>query len=390
MSPTLRSRTPFDDGTALTLEYSIDATVAKMPGRDVHAWRELVTPTISRWPEIVESILRPLRSFPEHPLIMARFGLHALQPAAKLARSHFKDEHMRALFAGLAAHSVLPLTQVASSATGLILAAAAHTTGWPIAAGGAQSLTNALVAHLESLGGRVVTGMSVTTLGELPAADATFFDTSLDGMTRIAGNALSESYRKQLESFQRGSGIFKMDWALSEPIPWKAKGCSRAGTVHLGGSLAEIERSEYAAFNGGDCEKPFTLVVQPSLFDTTRAPEGKHTAWAYCHVPNGSSIDRTELVERQMERFAPGFRDVVLARRASCSADLAAWNPNLAGGDISGGAMTLGQMLSRPTSMLYRTSNPALYLCSSSTPPGGGVHGMCGHQAALAAWKTLG
>jgi len=297
---------------------------------------------------------------------------------------------MRALFAGLAAHSVLPLTHMASSATGLILAAAAHTTGWPIVAGGAQSLTNALVAYLESLGGRVITGMSVTTLGELPAADATFFDTSLDGMTKIAGNALSEGYRKQLESFQRGPGIFKMDWALGEPIPWKASACARAGTVHLGGSLDEMQRSEYAAFYGGDCAQPYLLVTQPSLFDPSRAPKGKHTAWAYCHVPTGSSIDRTEIVERQMERFAPGFRDVILARRASCSADLAKWNANLAGGDISGGAMTLPQLISRPTAKLYRTSNPSLYLCSSSTPPGGGVHGMCGHQAALAALKTLG
>jgi phytoene dehydrogenase-like protein len=378
---------PFDDGSALTLEYSIDATVARMPGRDVQAWRNLVGPAMRHWPEIVESVLAPLLSLPKYPLYMARFGLTALAPARHLAMTSFQGESMRALFAGLAAHSVLPLSQLGSSATGILLASAAHTTGWPIVAGGAQSLTNALAAYLHSLGGRVVTSTEIKHLAELPAADATFFDTSADAMASIAGDALTPGYKARLQKFKRGSGIFKLDWALSSPIPWKNPACARAGTVHLGGSLDEISRSEYAAFHGGETDKPFVLLVQPSLFDPSRAPAGKHTAWAYCHVPNGSSIDRTDLLERQVERFAPGFRDCILARRASCAADLHRWNPNLLGGDISGGAMTLPQLFFRPTSRLYRTSTPALFLCSSSTPPGGGVHGMPGHLAALAALK---
>lgn len=379
---------PFDDGSALTLEYSLDATVARMPGRDVQAWRNLVGPSLRHWPEIVESVLSPLLAVPKHPLYMARFALMALAPARHLAVTSFQGKQMRALFAGLAAHSVLPLGQIGSSATGILLATAAHTTGWPIVAGGAQSLTDALVAYLRSLGGKVVTDTEVKHLGHLPSADATFFDTSVEAMASIAGDSLSSGYKARLAKFKRGPGVFKLDWALSSPIPWKNPACTRAGTVHLGGSLDEISRSEYAAFYGGETDKPFVLLTQPSLFDPSRAPEGKHTAWAYCHVPNGSSLDRTELIERQVERFAPGFRDCILARHASCAADLARWNPNLLGGDISGGAMTLGQLFARPTTRLYRTSNPALFLCSSSTPPGGGVHGMPGHLAALTALKN--
>jgi phytoene dehydrogenase-like protein len=318
---------------------------------------------------------------------MAQFGLPALLPATTLAKTLFRDEPARALFAGCAAHSVIPLSRIASSATGLVLAAAGHTTGWPIAAGGAQSITNALIGYLQSLGGKLILNAEVTNLHELPVADATFFDTGVATLQRLAAESLSPSYLARLRRFQPGPGIFKLDFALSEPIPWAAKDCLRAATVHLGGTLNEIAQSEHDAFYGKHSDNPFVLLVQPSLFDTSRAPAGKHTAWAYCHVPVGSTLDRTEVILNQITRFAPGFRDTVLATRASNATDLAAWNPNLIGGDVSGGAMTLSQLLFRPTAKQYRTSNPKLYLCSSSTPPGGGVHGMCGTLAALAAYQ---
>jgi phytoene dehydrogenase-like protein len=376
---------PFDDGTALTLEHSLDATAAQLDPHDARTWRALLSPTVRDWPKIIDDIMQPLLGLPSHPAAMANFGLAAALPAQALARNVFRGEQTRALFAGCAAHSVLPLTRVASSATGLALAAAAHATGWPIVAGGAQALTEALAGYLLSLGGRIVTQAEIRHLDEVDAADTTLFDTSSAALARIAGTALSSSFRTRLRHFRRGPGIFKVDWALREPIPWSAAACRRSATVHLGGSLSEIARSEHGAFYGRSYDKPFVLLVQPSLFDPTRAPAGQHTAWAYCHVPSGANLDRTEAIERQVERFAPGFRDIVLARRSSNSEALEAWNPNLAGGDVSGGAMTLSGMLTRPTAKLYRTSHPKLYLCSSSTPPGGGVHGMCGHLAALAA-----
>ena len=316
---------------------------------------------------------------------MAIFGPAALAPAQLLATTLFQDERARALFAGIAAHSVLPLTRVASSAAGLVLAAAGHTTGWPIAAGGGQSITNALAGYLQSLGGRIILNADIQNLADLPSANAIFFDTSVASLIRIAGNALAPGYVHELLKFQPGPGIFKLDFALSQPIPWRSPECFRAATVHLGGSLAEISHSEHDAFYGRLNDRPFVLLVQPSLFDPTRAPEGKHTAWAYCHVPSGSIVDRSAVIEAQIARYAPGFQDCILARRASNATALADWNPNLTGGDISGGAMTLSQLLFRPTARGYRTSNPAMYLCSSSTPPGGAVHGMCGHLAALAA-----
>jgi len=325
---------------------------------------------------------------------MATFGAAGMMPAQALARTIFRDEPARALFAGCAAHSVLPLTQVASSAPGLVLAAAAHTTGWPIAAGGAQAVTDALAAYLRSLGGTIVLNTEVSQLSDLPPADATLFDTSIATLDNLAGDTFTPGYRKVLRGFQHGPGIFKLDFALREPIPWRAAACSRAATVHLGGTLDEIALSEDAAFHGRPFDpataKPFVLLVQPSLFDPTRAPAGKHTAWAYCHVPYGSTENLTTIVEAQIERFAPGFRECILASRASNAADLARWDPNLAGGDISGGAMTLSQLILRPTERLYATSNPHIYLCSSSTPPGGGVHGMNGHLAALAALEGTG
>jgi phytoene dehydrogenase-like protein len=381
---------PLDDGTAVTLEHALEATVAQLSAHDGKAWRSLVGSSVRDWPELVEDFTQPLLRFPSHPVAMAFFGPPALAPAQLLATTLFQDERARALFAGCAAHSVLPLTRIASAATGIVFAAAGHTTGWPIAAGGAQSIPNALASYLHSLGGRIVLNADIQSLADLPPADATLFDTSVDALTHIAGTALTPSYLQRLRTFHRGPGIFKLDFALSQPIPWRAPECSRAATVHLGGTLAEISHSEHDAFYGRLNDRPYVLLVQPSLFDPSRAPEGSHTAWAYCHVPTGSIVDRTAVIEAQIERFAPGFRDCILARRASNAETLAAWNPNLIGGDITGGAMTLSQLLFRPTSRGYRTSSPSVYLCSASTPPGGGVHGMCGHLAALAAYQDLG
>jgi phytoene dehydrogenase-like protein len=381
---------PLDDGTSITLEHATEATAAQLTPHDGKAWRSLFGTSVRDWPQLVEDFTQPLLRFPTHPVAMALFGPPALLPAQMLANTIFQDQRARALFAGCAAHSVLPLTHVASAATGIVFVAAAHTTGWPIAAGGAQSIANALASYLHSFGGRIILNADVQSLADLPAADATLFDTSVSSLMRIANTALTLSYLQRLSTFRRGPGIFKLDFALSQPIPWRAPECSRAATVHLGGTLAEISRSEHDAFYGRLNDRPYVLLVQPSLFDPSRAPEGKHTAWAYCHVPSGSIVDRTAVIEAQIERFAPGFRDCILARRASNSEALADWNPNLAGGDVSGGAMTLSQLLFRPTARGYRTSNPSVYLCSSSTPPGGGVHGMCGHLAALAAYQDLG
>jgi len=380
---------PFDNGTAALLEHSQKETAAQFTPHDARNWQSLLAPTVRDWPKLVDAVMNPLLSIPRNPVAMATFGLAALLPAHTLARTVFREEPARALFAGCAAHSVLPLNRIASSATGLVLAAAGHATGWPIVAGGAQALSNALASLLESLGGRIHLNAEIAHLADLPPADVTFFDTSVASLTRIAGPALAPGYLRSLRRFKPGPGIFKLDWALSDPIPWRADICSRAATVHLGGSLEEIARSERDAFHGRPNDKPFVLLVQPSLFDPTRAPAGKHTAWAYCHTPAGSTADLTEILEAQVTRFAPNFRDTILARRAGNTTALAAWDPNLAGGDISGGAMTLTQLAFRPTARGYRTSNPQLFLCSSSTPPGGGVHGMCGHLAARAALKSL-
>jgi phytoene dehydrogenase-like protein len=378
---------PFDDGTAIIQEHSLEATTAQFDAHDARAWRSLFTPSIRDWHKLVPDLMQPMLRFPDHPIAMSFFGTSAILPAQALARTVFRSERTRTFFAGFAAHSVLPITHVASAATALVLATAGHTTGWPIVAGGARGLTSALASYLESLGGKILLNQEVRSLYDIPPADATLFDTNVPALVRIAGNELTPSFRARLAHFKPGPGIFKIDYALSQPIPWRAPECARAATVHLGGSLAEIAASEHAAFYGQPCDKPFVLLVQPSLFDSTRAPEGKHTAWAYCHIPTGSTHDYTQAIESQIARFAPGFQDCVLARRASSPASLAEWNPNLAGGDVSGGSMTLSQLLFRPTARGCRTSNPQIYLCSSSAPPGGGVHGMCGNIAALAAYS---
>ena len=380
---------PLDDGSAVALTGSIEGMAAELPAHDFKAWKRLFGAVVAGWDDLVPEILGPILHVPRHPLRLARFGLPAMLPATALSGRLFADERARALFAGCAAHSVMPLDRPLSAAVGIVLGAAGHRGGWPFPAGGAQALTDALVAYLESLGGSVRLGCEVESLDELPAADAVFFDTSVRALAAIARGRLSAGYQEALRGFAPGPGVFKVDWALSGPIPWRAAACRKAGTVHVGGTMEEIARAEAEVFAGRHAERPFVLLVQPSVADASRAPAGRHTAWGYCHVPNGSEVDQTAAIEAQVERFAPGFREVVLARRTQTTAQLEAWDPNLVGGDLSGGAMTARQMVLRPSVREYGTSDPAIYLCSSSTPPGGGVHGMCGFHAASVALKRL-
>jgi phytoene dehydrogenase-like protein len=392
---------PLDDGTAVLLEHDLAATCANLGSpSDAASYRSLLQPLIEDWPALCREILGPVLHLPHSPLLLARFGLYGMLPAATLARSAFKGARARALLAGLAAHSVMRLTTPFSSAIGLVLAAAGHTTGWPIAEGGAQSIAAALAAHFESLGGTIQLNHRVATLSELEPADAILCDVTPRQLRQLAAVDLQQHHRgydRQLARYRYGPGVYKIDWALSDPIPWTAPDCGRAATVHLGGSLEEIIAAEAEPWKsargsgrngkGSDAPKPFVLLVQPSLFDPSRAPAGRHTAWAYCHVPNGSDVPLAAAIEAQVERFAPGFGDCILARSVMPPSDLEEWNPNLIGGDISGGAMTPRQLLLRPTPSLYRTALPRVFLCSSSTPPGGAVHGMCGHLAALLASK---
>jgi phytoene dehydrogenase-like protein len=382
---------PLDDGTAVMLERDPAEADAAL-GQDGKAWRRAIAPFAENWPAFAEEVLGPVMHLPRHPFLLAHFGLYALMPANLFCRLHFKSLRTRALFAGLAAHSFLSLDQPLSTAVGLVLGAAAHAVGWPVPEGGAQAVTDALSGCLEELGGKIHLSRRVTSLEDLPTG-LTLCDVAPRQLVAIAGDRLTASYRRSLSRFQPGPGAFKVDYALSEPIPWRARECLRAITVHVGGTMEEIVESEYAMAHGQHAERPFVLVAQPSLFDATRAPAGKHVAWAYCHVPNGSTVAMKERIENQIERFAPGFRDCVLARHVSTPAGLEARDANLIGGDISGGAMSVGQVLFRPGIRQYATSLRNLYLCSSSTPPGGGVHGMCGYHAARLALRrgeTLG
>ncbi len=381
---------PFDDGSAITLERDLAQAVAEL-GADGLAWRALVQPIVEHWPQFAREVLGPMVHIPRHPLLMARFGLNGIQSALHLAQIRFKSSRTRALFAGLAAHSCLALDQPLSSAVGLVIGAVAHVAGWPIAKGGAQAITGALVTQLRDLGGEIQTGRRIASLDELGAGNALILcDVTPRQLLAIAGEKLRPAYGDRLSRFRYGAAAFKIDYALSEPIPWRASECHRAITVHLGGTMSEIAQSEYSATHGAVFEKPFVILVQPSLFDATRAPAGKHTAWAYCHVPNGYSADASAKIEDQLERFAPGFRDCVLARRVLSPNVLESMDANLVGGDIGGGEMSLRQALFRPALDGYRTGTRNLYLCSSSTPPGGGVHGMCGYNAARAALRDAG
>ena len=378
---------PFDDGSAAMLERSVDATGDGL-GRDGRAYRKLMAPLVTDWDKLASQLLGPLRP-PRHPLLLARFGLSAVRSAQGLARALFKDEKARALFGGMAAHSFLRLDRPPSAAFGLVLGASGHAVGWPVPRGGSQSISDALAGYLQSIGGEIVTGNQVESVDELPPARAVLLDVTPRQVVRIAGDRLPGRYRRKLERYRYGPGVFKMDWALDGPIPWKAPECATAGTVHLGGTLDEMAASEQAVWEGKHPEKPLVLLAQQSLFDPSRAPEGMHTAWAYCHVPNGSTLDMTERIESQIERFAPGFRDRILARSVMSTAQLEDYNPNYVGGDINGGIQDFRQLFTRPTLSLTPYSTPArgLYICSSSTPPGGGVHGMCGYHAARAALR---
>jgi phytoene dehydrogenase-like protein len=320
---------------------------------------------------------------------LARFGLLGIQPAHRLAESRFQGERAKGFFAGLAAHSMLTLEHWGSAAFGLVLAITAHAVGWPIARGGAQMLSEALAGHLRSLGGEIIPNRPVRSLSELPASRVVLCDLTPRQVLEIAGERFSPRYRESLRRYRYGMGAFKIDWALSSPVPWTAVECKRAATIHLGATLEEISFSERSAWSGEHAERPFVLLAQPSLFDPSRVPEGKHTLWGYCHVPNGSAFNMVERIEKQIERFAPGFSDLVLRRSVMSPRELENRNANLVGGDINGGAPTLGQLFFRPTAKMYGTSRKGLYLCSASTPPGGGVHGMCGHFAARQALKEM-
>jgi phytoene dehydrogenase-like protein len=382
---------PLDDGRAALLRRSLDETALGLDG-DADSYRTLLASWVARSATLFPELLGPLR-VPRHPLLLAGFGWTALKSAEHLARRCFKAVPARALFAGCAAHSFLPLDAPASSAIGLTLLLAAHAVGWPIAKGGSVSISGALANYLTSLGGVIETRRRVTSWGDIPKSRAVMFDTSPRTMARICRDQLPASYLARLARFRAAPGIFKLDWALEGPIPWKNKQCGQAGTVHLGGTLDEIAHSESEVNRGIHPQRPYVLVAQQSLFDPTRAPPGKHTGWAYCHVPAGSTVDMSEAIERQVERFAPGFRDCILARHTMTTAELSQYNDNYEGGDITGGANNIGQILMRPTFgwTSYQTPVPGIYLCSSSTPPGGGVHGMCGyHAAALVLRRVFG
>jgi phytoene dehydrogenase-like protein len=384
--PTAALAHPFDNGSAALLYQSVEKTAATL-GDDSRSYQRLMGDFVKKWEDLLEDVLAPLR-LPRHAFFFARFGLHAIRSARAIAHAYFRREPARTFFAGLAAHSMLPLEKLTTAGVGLMLAVLGHAAGWPFAQGGSQQLTNSLVSFLRSLGGQVITGVRVESLDQLPPAQTILLDVTPRQLLTIAAGRLPNSYRSKLERYRYGMAAFKLDWALHQPIPWRAKECLQAGTVHLGGSLHEISRSERAAWKGSPAERPFVLLSQPSLFDSTRAPVGKHTAWAYCHVPNGYTGDMTKAIEDQIERFAPGFRACIIARSVMSPAALEKHNPNLVGGDIGGGAALLSQLFLRPTASMYRTPLPGVYLCSSSTPPGAGVHGMCGFFAAEAALKA--
>lgn len=378
---------PLDQGAAAFVHRSVDDTAQSL-GADARAYRGLMAPLVEAWPKIEDAVLGPL-AWPQHPLVLSRFGLQALRPATALARRTFVTEEARALFSGIAAHCMLPLERRPTAGVGLVLSLMAHVAGWPLPRGGAQTITNALAAYLRSLGGDIITGHPVTSLDGLPPARAILCDLSPRPFLRIAGARLPPRYRRALECYRYGMGVFKVDWALDGPIPWTNRECARAGTVHLGGTLEEIAAAERDVWNGRHPERPFVLLTQPSMFDASRAPAGKHVAWTYCHVPRGSTNDMLPAIERQIGRFAPGFRDRVLARAVMNAADIEAHNANFVGGDIAAGVTDLRQLFARPTWRTYSTPVRGLYICSASTPPGVGVHGMCGYFAAQRALREV-
>jgi phytoene dehydrogenase-like protein len=381
---------PFDDGTAACLYQDVDLTAEQLSG-DSRNYRRLMKPLARNWEKLANEFLQPMLHWPRHPVALARFGILGICPATLLAKFSFKNEPARALFGGIAAHSFLPLESIVSSAFGLVLGMAGHAVGWPIPRGGSQAITNALANYLRELGGNIEINHRLENLNDLPKSRAVLLDLSVWEFLRIASQQMPPRYRRRLESFRHAPGIFKIDYALSYPAPWKAEACRRAGTIHLGGTIDETAAAERDVAQGKIPDRPFVLVAQQSLFDEARAPRGQHTLWVYCHVPFNCEIDMTDRVESQIERFAPGFRDCIIARNKMSAADLTKSNPNLAGGDINGGAANLAQLIARPllSPSPYRTPIKGVYLCSASTPPGGGVHGMCGYHAACAALRGV-
>jgi phytoene dehydrogenase-like protein len=380
---------PLDNGTAAVLERSVEAT-ARSLGADGGAWRRLHGPFVSHWDALAEDVLASPLRLPAHPVLMARFGLQAVRSATAVGR-RFRGDHARALFAGNAAHSFLALDAPGSAAYGILLSTSGHAVGWPVVRGGSQRLADALAGYFRSLGGDVITGAPVGRLDEVRDARLVMLDLGPHQVARLAGDALPPRYRRALARYRYGAGVYKLDWALDGPVPWRSAECARAATVHLGGTMAELAASEAAHERGDVHPRPFVLFVQPTLFDPSRAPAGRHIAWAYCHVPNGWAGDATDRIERQVERFAPGFRERILARSVLTPADFEQHNANLVGGDVNGGMMDLRQLFARPVARFdpYRTPLRGVYLCSASTPPGGGVHGMSGYHAARAALKSL-
>jgi phytoene dehydrogenase-like protein len=378
---------PLDDGSAVVVERSLETTAESLGARDGPRYRSLLAPFVARADDLMDAILGPVGL--RHPLLMARFGMRAIRPTTALASASFTEERTRAMLAGVAAHSMVPLDCYATSGFLLGLSIAAHTFGWPVARGGSQRVADALGAYLRSLGGEIVTGERIESLAKLPASRAVLCDVTPRQFLTIAGDRLPERYRRRLGRYRYGPGVFKMDWALHGPVPWRATECHRAGTIHIGGSMQEIADSERSAWEGRVHDRPYVLLVQPSRWDQSRAPAGKATLWAYCHVPNGSTVDMTARIETQIERFAPGFRDCIAARHAMGPAEMERRNANLVGGDIGGGAADIRQLFTRPVAQLnpYATPIDGVYLCSSSTPPGIGVHGICGYYAARAALR---
>jgi phytoene dehydrogenase-like protein len=386
--PPVAAAHPFDNGTAAIIKTSVEDT-AGLLGPDERAYKKLMYPVVKDWPLIAPDVLGPLH-YPKHRFAMARFGLAALTSASHLAR-RFNTMEAQGLIGGMAAHSMQPLTNLSTSAIALVLMTAAHLKGWPVPKGGSQSIANALAAYFLSMGGKIETNFYVNSMEALPSAHAVLFDVTPKQLLRIAGHRFSSIYKWQLERYRYGMGVFKVDWALDAPIPFTAPACRDAGTIHIGNTFNEIGAAEQQTWDGKIVEKPFVLLAQPAVFDGTRAPQGKHTAWAYCHVPNGSKTDMTNAIEKQIERFAPGFQERILARHTMNPAQMEEYNPNYIGGDINGGVIDLGQLFTRPALRWspYKTSAKGIYICSSSTPPGGGVHGMCGYYAAKRALKDV-
>jgi phytoene dehydrogenase-like protein len=393
IQPTTPLAHPLDDGGAALLERSIEAT-AETLGRDAAAYRRLMEPLVADWDSIAQFVFGPLRPQPllRHPIALGRFGLKAVRSARGLAQSLFVQERARAIFGGMCGHTMLPMEQPPSASAGLILGVFAHIVGWPLPRGGSQQIMQAMAAYLRSLGGEIVTGVEVKSLDMLPAAPLILCDVTPRQLLRMAGSRLPAAYQQKLQRYRYGPGICKVDLALDGPIPWRAAACARAGTVHVGGTLPEIASAEADVWRGKHPQRPFVLLAQQSLFDDTRAPAGKQTLWAYCHVPAGSSFDMSGRIEAQIERFAPGFRERILARHTFSAQQIERYNANYIGGDINGGVQDLRQLFTRPTISVdpYATPSKGLFLCSSSTPPGGGVHGLCGYFAARSALRQAG